>query len=62
MNLAELIASAKEWQTTRQVILDTEAETGYLDTTAIQDSDDEAVDIANALADLSRNQPGRTSV
>jgi hypothetical protein len=62
MNLADLITSAKEWQTTRQVILDTEAETGYLDTTAIQDSDDEAVDIANALADLSRNQPGRTSV
>lgn len=47
-----LILGAQEWLATRVAILEVESETGYLDHDAIQGSDDDAVEIAQAVAAL----------
>lgn len=48
----DLILQAQEWQAARERILEVESDTGYLDTDAIQGSDDDAVEFAQALAGL----------
>jgi len=52
----DLIKRAQAWQAERVRILDEEAETGRLDHDAIQGSDDDAVEIAQALAAISEGK------
>ena len=47
----DMVAVAKAWRATRERILTEEADTGYLDIDAIQASDDDAVEIAQWVAD-----------
>ena len=50
MNKEQMIKRAQAWQAERERIMDTEGETGYLDASAIQGSDDDAVDFAGWIA------------
>jgi hypothetical protein len=49
-SFSSTIEQAQAWQATREAILQEESETGHLDHEAIQDSDDQAVSLADTLA------------